>query len=96
MAAEGWLKERPNDPRLLLTLGRISLMNEAWSKAREYFETSLRLARSREVYGELGRLCVALGESERGGEYLARATVDLPSLPLPVGPPVTVSNQANA
>jgi HemY protein len=83
VVAEGWVKEKPNDPKLLLTLGRICLMNQAWPRAREYFETSLRLQRSPEVYGELGRLCVAMGDSERGGEYLAHATVPLPALPLP-------------
>lgn len=81
--AERWLKERPNDPALLLALGRICLMNGEWVKAREYLETSLRLRRSPEVYGELGRLCVAMGDSERGGEYLAHAVVALPDLPLP-------------
>jgi HemY protein len=84
VVAEGWLKERPNDPSLLLTLGRICLMNEAWAKAREYFETSLRLQHTPEVYGELGRLCVALGDSERGGEYLTHALTGLPDLPMPV------------
>jgi len=86
LTAESWLKERPNDPKLLLALGRISLMNGEWAKAREYFETSLRLQRTPEVYGELGRLCVALGDSERGGEYLVQATAGLPELPLPEGP----------
>lgn len=98
VVAEGWLKERPNDPKLLLSLGRISLMNDEWAKAREYFETSLRLQRSREVYGELGRLCVALGESERGGEYLAHAIVGLPDLPMPVrsGEPGSAQRGAQA
>ncbi len=83
IAAESWLKERPNDPKLLLALGRICLMNQQWAKAREYLETSLRLLRTAEVYGELGRLCVALGDSERGAEYLTQSTVALPELPLP-------------
>lgn len=83
VVAEGWLKEKPNDPKLLLTLGRICLMNQAWPKAREYFEASLRLQRTPEVYGELGRLCVAMGDAERGSEYLSHATVALPALPLP-------------
>ena len=83
IAAEGWLKERPNDPTLLLTLGRICLMTGQWAKAREYLEASLRMQRSPEIYGELGRLCVALGDSERGGEYLGQATVALPKLPMP-------------
>jgi HemY protein len=96
VTAEAWLKERPNDPRLLLTLGRVCLMNQEWAKAREYLETSLRLQRSPEVYGELGRLCVALGDEERGTEYLSRATVELPSLPLPNGETVQGPDQANA
>ncbi|MGM0433352.1 MAG: heme biosynthesis HemY N-terminal domain-containing protein, partial [Pseudomonadota bacterium] len=41
LTAEGWLKERPNNPELLLALGRISLRNRLWGKAREYLETSL-------------------------------------------------------
>ncbi len=83
VVAESWVKERPNDPGLLLALGRISLMNGQWAKAREYFEASLRLQRSAEIYGELGRLCMALGDRERGGEYLVQAVDNLPDLPLP-------------
>ena len=73
VAAEGWIKERPNDPDLLLALGRISMMNHQWAKAREYLETSLRLKRTPAVYGVLGRLCSALGDTERGSEYLSQA-----------------------
>ncbi len=83
VVAEGWLKERPNDPDLLLALGRISLMNRQWAKAREYFEASLRLRRSAAAQGELGRLCVAMGELERGGELLAQSNDRLPALPQP-------------
>lgn len=83
VVAEGWLKERPNDPDLLLALGRICLMNRHWARAREYLEASLRLRRTSEVQSELGRLCAALGESERGGELMAQALESLPALPLP-------------
>ena len=83
VVAEGWLKQRPSDAPLLLALGRISMMNEQWAKAREYLEASLRLNRSPEVYGELGRLCSAQGETERGAEYFARSLSGLPDLPLP-------------
>ncbi|MEZ5559272.1 MAG: heme biosynthesis HemY N-terminal domain-containing protein [Pseudomonadales bacterium] len=82
-AAESWLKERPNDAELLLALGRLCLRSALWARAREYFEASLRLRRSAEVQGELGRLCVALGDSERGAEYLVQAAGTLPELPLP-------------
>lgn len=83
VVAEGWLKSRPNDADLLLALGRISLMNHQWAKAREYLEASLRLRRSAAAQGELGRLCVAIGDLERGGELLAQSNDRLPALPLP-------------
>ncbi len=81
--AEQWLRKHPNDATLLLTLGRLSMRNEAWAKAREYFENSLRLEKSPQVYGELGRLCVSMGEVDRGSEYLIQAASELPELPLP-------------
>jgi HemY protein len=81
VVAEGWLKKRPSDAGLLLSLGRICLMNHQWDKAREYLEASLRLRRTSEVYRELGRLCSALGDAERGSEYLGQS---LPMLDLPM------------
>jgi HemY protein len=84
-AAEGWLKERPNDPDLLLTLGRIGLLNHDWARAREYFEASLRLKRTAEAQSELGRLCANLGDTERGSELLTQALEHLPALPQPSG-----------
>lgn len=83
VVAEAWLKARPNDAGLLLCLGRICLMNQQWAKAREYLEVSLRLLRNPAVYGELGRLCSALGDVSRGSEYLSQTLGDLPELPLP-------------
>ena len=86
-AAEGWVKKRPDSAVALLTLGRVCMMNEAWSDAREHLEASLAQTRSAEAHGELGRLFLATGEVERGAEYLAlalseRGTV-VPNLPLP-------------
>lgn len=88
--AEGWLKSRPNDATLLLALGRIALAGRDWAKAREYLEASLKQQRSADVYGELGRLCLAMGERSRATELLAQAldlSGSLPALPLPEAPP---------
>jgi HemY protein len=41
-AAEGWLKNHPDDPGLLLTLGRLCLQSSLWGKARDYLEASLQ------------------------------------------------------
>ncbi|WP_422135790.1 heme biosynthesis HemY N-terminal domain-containing protein [Endozoicomonas sp. ALD040] len=67
--AEAMLNERPNDADLLLTLGRLSLRNELWGKAREYFEASLRLSKRIDTYNELGRLMAHMEDHEKSSLY---------------------------
>ena len=85
--AENWLKERNNDAALFLCLGRLSLHNSLWGKAREYFERSLQFEDSGEVCAEMGRLLAHLGEHEKSSEYFQRglmlATEGLVELPMP-------------
>ena len=69
LVAESWLQERNNDPVLLLTLGRLSLRNQLWGKAREYFENSYRIEPGADVCAELGRLLAYLGEYERSNAF---------------------------
>ncbi|MFE8071201.1 heme biosynthesis HemY N-terminal domain-containing protein [Marinobacteraceae bacterium S3BR75-40.1] len=86
LTAERWLKERPNNTELLLALGRLSLRNELWGKAREYFETSLRLQRKDETLAELCRLTAHLGDNEQSVRLLKQGLLDgrgLPDLPMP-------------
>jgi len=63
--AESWLKAHPESAELLLALGRLSLRNQLWGKARDYLEASLRLEHRAETCAELARLLAQLGESER-------------------------------
>jgi len=84
--AESWLKQHPDDPALLLSLGRICMRDAGWEQAREYFEASLRLDKSARVYAELGRLCQALGEDARARDYMAQAMLiagEIDALSLP-------------
>lgn len=85
--AEGWLKEHANDAGLFLCLGRLSLRNSLWGKARDYFESSLKLEKSAEVCAELGRLLAHLGDHKKSNEHfqygLMLATEGLPELPQP-------------
>jgi HemY protein len=85
--AETWLRERNNDATLLLTTGRLSMRNQLWGKAREYFEHSLKLEQRAETCAELGRLLAALGDHQRANHYfqqgLLASTNGLPKLPLP-------------
>jgi HemY protein len=67
-AAEGWLKNHPDDPGLLLTLGRLCLQSSLWGKARDYLEASLRLQRNPEACAELARLLGQLGETDRSNQ----------------------------
>ena len=87
LTAESWLKERPGSAVLLLALGRLSLRNELWSKAREYFESSLKLKKHPDTLAELARLLANLGDYEKSAGYysqgLSLATDGLPSLPQP-------------
>ncbi|VXC84862.1 Heme biosynthesis protein HemY [Pseudomonas sp. 8Z] len=85
--AEGWLKQHSEDPALQLTLGRLCLQNQLWGKARDYFESSLRLERHPETCAELARLLTQLGELERSNQLLLESHTllhqTLPSLPQP-------------
>jgi HemY protein len=67
--AESWLRSRPEDPALLLTVGRLSLQNELWGKARSYLETSLKRRPSAQTYRELGALMQRLGENDKALDY---------------------------
>jgi HemY protein len=77
-AAESWLKQRPENPVLLLTLGRLSLRSQLWGKARSYLEASIGAIPSAEAYRELAQLLERLGEKEAAMEYY-RAGLELTS-----------------
>ncbi|WP_110597753.1 heme biosynthesis HemY N-terminal domain-containing protein [Salinicola lusitanus] len=85
--AEKWLQERPNDPDLLLTLGRLSLRNAYWGKAQEYFEASQRQRPSGVVCAELARLYANLGDHSKSQLYYRQSVTlldkSLPALPQP-------------
>ncbi len=85
--AEKWLQAHPEDPQLLLSLGRLCARDKLWGKARDYFESSYRLEHTSEVCAELGRLLVALGEPKVAAAYyregLQLSQADLPDLPMP-------------
>lgn len=97
IVCEAWLRERNNSAPLLLTLGRVSLANQLWGKARDYFEASLSFNATAEVYAELGRLTAHLGEADKSVRYfqqgLLNATNQLPKLPMPQSASASVSPQ---
>ncbi len=52
--AEGWLDAHPNDPNLLLTLGRMCVRLRLWGKAHQYLQRSLALAPGSAAWESLG------------------------------------------
>ncbi len=85
--AERWLAAHPEDPQLLLALGRLAAREKLWGKARDYFESSYRLQRTPEVCAELGRLLTGTGDTGVAAAYFREGLLlcesELPTLPVP-------------
>ena len=62
--AETLLEQHPQDPILLLTLGRLCLRAKLWGKARGYLEASIGANGPPAAYRELGHLLEQMGEQE--------------------------------
>ena len=61
--AEAWAKRHPDDPSLLLTLGRLANSTGDPAKAREYLEASLSHKEDVEALEELAAVCAASGDA---------------------------------
>lgn len=85
--AESWHRERGRDAGLLVALGRISLRNELWGKARDYFDAARQLESSAEVCFELARLAENMGDEAAARRFVVEAlekqSSALPALPQP-------------
>ena len=73
--AEKWLKSRPRDRALLLTLGRLCLQQELWGKAQSYLEASLSEEPSRSAHVALAQLFECIGKPEDANRHY-RASAD--------------------
>ncbi len=73
--AEKWLKSRPRDRALLLTLGRLCLAQELWGKAQSYLEASLSEEPSRSAHIALAQLLDRIGKPEDANRHY-RASAD--------------------
>lgn len=61
--AEGWLDGHPNDPSLLLALGRMCVRMNLWGKARQYLERALALTPSANAWEALGDVYTGQGDA---------------------------------
>ena len=73
--AEKWLKSRPRERALLLTLGRLCLQQDLWGKAQSYLEASLSEGPSRSAHIALAQLLDRIGKPEDANRHY-RASAD--------------------
>ncbi|BDT58491.1 heme biosynthesis protein HemY [Massilia varians] len=70
---EAWLKERPTDPELALTLGALCLKQKLWGKAQRYLEGALSDATEaslvREAHLKLAQMHEALGQEQEAANH---------------------------
>jgi HemY protein len=74
--AESWLEQHPEDPVLLLALGKISIRNELWGRARGYLERSIELHPTPEGWRLLGQVLERMDESQQAADCY-RKGIDL-------------------
>ena len=70
---EQWLRQRPNDAELALTLGALCLKQKLWGKAQRYLEQALsdatEAAMVRECHLKLAQMHEALGQQEQAAAH---------------------------
>ena len=71
--AEGWLRERPEDPDLLLAVGRLGVRSRLWGRARSYLEACVARSPSGEAWYLLADLLEHMGERDAARRAFRRA-----------------------
>jgi len=66
--AERWLKNKKDNPWLLLTLGRLAKASDLWTKAEEYLAASIQHGARGETYQALAEVLSAQGKSDAAAE----------------------------
>jgi HemY protein len=85
---EHWLRTRPNDAELALTLGSLCLQQKLWGKAQRYLEQALsdvsdpRMAR--EAHLKLAQMHEALGQDELAAVHYRLCALSGATGPVPV------------
>jgi HemY protein len=66
---QAWFKNHPEDPVLLMTLGRLLYQQEIWGQAKECLQKSIAIAPNPETYLLLGDLFAKMQSSIQSQEY---------------------------
>lgn len=71
--AEKWLRSHPQDPGLLLALGKLCLHQKLWGKAQSYLDASISISPGHEAYNALALLSERLGKADEAFKYYHKA-----------------------
>lgn len=63
--AEKWLKNRQDNPWLLLTVGRLAASNTLWAKAEQYLHASIQHGECGEAYQVLAKVLAENGKEDQ-------------------------------
>ncbi|MDR9498281.1 MAG: heme biosynthesis HemY N-terminal domain-containing protein [Hydrogenovibrio sp.] len=80
--AEKWLKEHPENPVLLLTLGRLACRSQLWGQGRTFLQESLRLQPEIETFHTLAQCYEAEGLDAKAALTYKEAILQLEQKPL--------------
>jgi HemY protein len=76
---ETWIRQRPNDAELALTLGSLCLKQKLWGKAQRYLEQALSDATEprmvREAHLKLAQMHEALGQQEEANAHFRQCAL---------------------
>ncbi|QYF93740.1 heme biosynthesis protein HemY [Massilia sp. PAMC28688] len=76
---EAWIRQRPNDAELALTLGSLCLKQKLWGKAQRYLEQALSDATEprmvREAHLKLAQMHEALGQQEEASAHFRQCAL---------------------
>lgn len=79
--AEPWLKEHPDNPVLLLTLGRLACRSQLWGMGQGYLKKSLNLKAQVETFHALAQCYEAEGEERQAALTYKQAIMQLEKVP---------------
>src|SRR5699024_4580703 len=79
--AEGWLKEDPDNPDLLITLGSLCLIGQLWGPGERYLQRSKKLRPDVKVHALLGNLYDGLGRKDEAFRHWKLAASSAEALP---------------
>ncbi len=69
---EGWLKQHPDDPQVLLAAGRLALRSQLWGRGQSYLEAAVSRGAPAEAHYMLADVLERRGEPDKSRHHFRR------------------------